>query len=154
MSLAKDGSDLVVRAGDDDRIVLKDWYGGAHSVLNLQIILDATEEFDASASDPQYNRRVQSFDFLGLVSAFDQARTAGPGLTSWEITNALLQFHLSGADDAALGGDLAYWYGRNRTLAGISLAVAQAAIGAAGFGSEAQTLHPFSGLQEGLVKLN
>lgn len=32
-----------------------------------------------------------------------------PGFTSWDVTNALLQFHLSGADDFALGGDLAYW---------------------------------------------
>jgi hypothetical protein len=36
---------------------------------------------------------------------------------------------------------------------GISLQAAQQTIGAAGFGSEAQTLRPFSGLQEGLVKL-
>jgi hypothetical protein len=42
---------------------------------------------------------------------------ASPGLTSWAVTNALLQFHLSGADDAALGGDLAYWYGTARTAA-------------------------------------
>lgn len=77
-----------------------------------------------------------------------------PGLTSWAVTNALLQFHLSGSDTAAIGGDLAYWYGKNAGFAGISLQAAQAAIGAAGFGSEAQTLHAFSGLQEGLVKLS
>jgi hypothetical protein len=70
------------------------------------------------------------------------------------VTNALLQFHLSGADDAALGGDLAYWYGKNGALTGMGLAAAQAAIGAPGFGADAQTLHPFSGLQEGLVKLS
>jgi len=60
----------------------------------------------------------------------------------------------AGADDAALGGDLAYWTGKNGSLAGMSLAAAQAAIGAPGFGADAQTLHPFSGLQEGLVKLS
>jgi hypothetical protein len=64
-----------------------------------------------------------------------------------------MQFHLSGSDDAALGGDLAYWYARNRGLAGISLQAAQQVIGAAGFGSEAQSLRPFNGLQEGFVKL-
>ena len=31
---------------------------------------------------------------------------------------------------------------------------AQQAIGVPGFGSDAQTLRPFSGLQEGLVKLS
>jgi Ca2+-binding RTX toxin-like protein len=153
LTLSKSGKDLVVSAGAGEGVTLKNWYGGNRSVLNLQIVLDATEEFDAGSSDPLYNRRVQTFDFLGMVSAFDAARAATPGLTSWEITNALLAFHLSGADDMALGGDLAYWYGKNRALSGISLQSAQQVIGSATFGSEAQSLRPFSGLQEGFVKL-
>jgi Ca2+-binding RTX toxin-like protein len=153
LSLSKTGDDLVVNAGGGDGIVLKDWYKGSQSILNLQLIEDASADFDAGSSDPLYNRRVQNFDFLGLVRTFDQAWAQSPGLTSWAVTNALLQFHLSGADDSAIGGDLAYWYGRNGSLAGISLQAAQQAIGAPGFGSDAQTLRPFSGLQEGLVKL-
>jgi len=153
LSLSKDGNDLIVSAGENDRVVLKDWYAGAESVLNLQIILDATEEFDAGSSDPLYNKKVQTFDFAGLVAEFDDALAQSPGLTSWAVTNALLQFHLSGADDAAIGGDLAYWYGKNNGFTGISLAAAQQVIGAAGFGSDAQSLQPFSGLQEGYVKL-
>jgi Ca2+-binding RTX toxin-like protein len=151
--LSKSGKDLLVSTGAGEGLTLKNWYGGNHSVLSLQVMLDATAEFDAASGDPLYNRRVQTLDFLGMVGAFDAARTETPGLTSWEITNALLAFHLSGADDAALGGDLAYWYGKNRTLAGISLQSAQQVIGAPGFGSEAQSLRPFSGLQEGFVKL-
>jgi hypothetical protein len=96
---------------------------------------------------------VQTFDFFGMVSAFDSARAESPGLTSWAITNALLQFHLAAMDDAALGGDLAYWYGRKNSFSGLSLSAAQQAIGAPGFGSDAQTLRPFDGLQEGFVKL-
>lgn len=153
LSLSKSGKDLVVSAGGDDRIVLRNWYAGKHSVLNLQIMLDASADFDAGSSDPLYNRKVQTFDFLGLVCAFDEVRTASPGLTSWALTNALLQFHLSGSDDAAIGGDLAYWYARNRGFNGISLAAAQEVIGASGFGAEAQSLSPFSGLQEGFMKL-
>jgi hypothetical protein len=153
LSLSRSGKDLVVSAGEGEGVTLKNWYGGNRSVLNLQIVLDASEEFDAGSSDPLYNRRVQTFDFLGMVSTFEAARAEAPGLTSWEITNALLAFHLSGADDMALGGDLAYWYGKNRTLAGVSLQSAQQVIGTANFGSEAQSLRPFSGLQEGFVKL-
>jgi Ca2+-binding RTX toxin-like protein len=153
LSLSKSGKDLVVSAGGDDRIVLRNWYAGKHSVLNLQIVLDASADFDAGSPDPLYNRKVQTFDFLGLVCAFDEVRTASPGLTSWALTNALLQFHLSGSDDAAIGGDLAYWYAKNRGFNGISLAAAQEVLGASGFGSEAQSLRPFSGLQEGFVKL-
>ncbi len=153
ISLSKSGKDLVVSTGAGEGVTLKNWYAGNHSVLSLQVMLDATEEFDAGSSDPLYSRRVQTFNFLAMVSAFDAARAAVPGLTSWEITNALLAFHLSGVDDAALGGDLAYWYSKNRTLQGISLQSAQQVIGAEGFGSEAQTLRPFSGLQEGFVEL-
>src|SRR5207245_1854013 len=104
LSFSKAGTDLVVDTGADDRMVFKDWYAGSKSVLTLQLVLDATDEFDAGSSDPLRNHRVESFNFLGLVSAFDQARTQSPGLTSWALTNALLQFHLSGSDDAAIGG--------------------------------------------------
>jgi hypothetical protein len=97
---------------------------------------------------------VQTFDFRGMVGQFDQALAASPGLSSWALTNALLQFHLSGADDAALGGDLAYWYGKNDGFTGISLQAAQQVLGAASFGADAQSLRPFNGLQEGFVKLS
>jgi hypothetical protein len=153
LSLSKDGNDLVVSAGENDRVVLKDWYAGANNVLSLQIVLDATQAFDANSSDPIYNKKVQTFDFLGMVGEFDAALAQSPGLTSWAITNALLQFHLSGSDDAALGGDLAYWYGKNGAFTGIGLQSAQQVLGSANFGSEAQSLRPFSGLQEGFVKL-
>ena len=66
----------------------------------------------------------------------------------------LRQFRLSGSDDSALGGDLAYWYGKNGGLGGISLQAAQQVIGASGFGQDAQALRPFSGLQDGFVKLS
>jgi Ca2+-binding RTX toxin-like protein len=153
LTLSKDGNDLIVSAGENDQVVLKDWYAGSQSVLNLQIILDASDEFDANSADPLYNKKVQTFDFAGMVAEFDDALAQSPGLTSWAVTNALLQFHLSGADDMAIGGDLAYWYGKNNGFTGISLAAAQQVIGAAGFGSDAQSLQPFSGLQEGYVKL-
>jgi hypothetical protein len=89
-----------------------------------------------------------------MVGAFDRAQATTPGLTSWAITNALLQFHLGGADDLALGGDLAYWYGRNSGFGGISVAAAQQVLGAPNFGSDAQSLHPFGGLQEGFARLS
>ncbi|HEY5896177.1 MAG TPA: putative Ig domain-containing protein, partial [Burkholderiales bacterium] len=145
LSLSKAGKDLIVVAGEGDRIVLKDWYGGKHDVLNLQIIEDASAEFD--------DRRVRAFDFAGLARAFDAARMESPGLTSWALTNALMQHHLWSSDDVAFGGDLASWYAAKGTFAGMSVAAAQEAIGAPGFGREAHALAPFAGLQEGLLKL-
>jgi len=35
----------------------------------------------------------------------------------------------------------------------MSVAAAEQVIGAAGFGADAQQLHPFSGLQDGFIKL-
>jgi len=154
LSLSKNGNDLVLNTNSDEGMVLKDWYAGKDTVQDLQLMLDATEAFDAESSDPLYNRRVQTFDFRGLVNQFDQALAQSPGLTSWALTNALLQFHLSGSDDSALGGDLAYWYGKNGNLTGIGLQAAQQVIGAVGFGSDAQALRPFTGLQDGFVKLS
>jgi Ca2+-binding RTX toxin-like protein len=154
LSLSRDNNDLLLNTGADDKIILKYWYAGNSSLLNLQVILDATEAFDANAADPLYNRRVQNFDFLGMVSAFDAAQTVNPGLSRWALGDALTQYHLSGADDAALGGDLAYWYARNGGFTGIGVASAQQIIGAPGFGAEAQGLREFSGLQEGLVRLS
>lgn len=153
LSLSRNNNDLLLNAGDGGQLVFKDWYAGHDNLLNLQLILDATSEFDANSTDTLYNRRVQNFNFLGLASAFDAAQNTNPGLSSWALSDALMQYHLSGSDDAALGGDLAYWYARNDGLAGMGLASAQAVMGAAGFGADAQSLHQFSGLREGLVHL-
>ena len=145
LSLSKSGKDLIVVAGGDDRIVLKDWYGGKHDILNLQIIEDASTAFD--------NRRVQAFDFASVARSFDAARAESPGLTSWAVTNALMEHHLWSSDEMALGGDLASWYAAKGSFAGMSVSAAQEVIGAPGFGRDAQALRPFTGLQEGLLKL-
>lgn len=151
----KSGKDLVLETGGSDSITFKHWYSGQGrtSLLNIQIVTDAMEGFDESSTEPLSASRVNTFDAAGLVAAFDAARASDPYLTSWALSEALAQFHRWGSDDAAIGGDMAYWYGRNRGLGGLSLQSAQQVIGAAGFGSDAQTLRPFSGLQEGLVKL-
>jgi hypothetical protein len=124
-------------------------------VQNLQIILDATAEYDPASDDELYNKRVQIFDMWSLVAQFNQALAANPELDSWSIMNGIASAgaQVPSSNDAALGGDLAYWYGRNRTLAGISLAAAQEILGAPGFGADAQSLRPFDGLQEGFVRL-
>jgi hypothetical protein len=58
-----------------------------------------------------------------------------------------------GRGTAALGGDLAYQYNLNGTLAGIGLASAQTVINDASFGVSAQQLHPLAGLQTGTARL-
>jgi hypothetical protein len=111
-------------------------------------------DFNPASTDPLLNRKVQTFDFQGIFGAFEAARAANPALTSWALTNALLDFHLSGSDTEALGGDLAYQYGKNGALTGIALNAAQDIVGSAQFGSQPQALRPLASLQDGLVKLS
>lgn len=153
--MRKSGNHLVLDIGASDRVTLANWYAAAenHSVLRLQVIAEAMADFDAGGADTLRDNRVEAFDFAGLSDAFDAARAANLGLTSWAVTNALTQFHLSGSDTAALGGDLAYQYGRNGTLAGIGLAAAQEVLGDAQFGAQAQALRPLAGLQDGAARL-
>ncbi len=155
LALQKNGNDLVLKVGDTDQLTFSNWYGSTanRTVLNLQVVAEAMAAFDAGSSDPMLNKKVQNFDFQGLVGAFDAARGATPGLNSWALSNGLTQFHLAGSDSEALGGDLAYQYGANGTLAGIGLGKAQEVLTNAQFGAQAQTLHSTASLQEGLIRL-
>jgi hypothetical protein len=69
------------------------------------------------------------------------------------MMNALLDAHLGGSDGAALGGDLAYQYGKAGSLAGVGLAAAQSVLEATGFGAEAQALTPPGTAADGTPKL-
>ena len=155
ISLRRSGNHLILDIGTADRITLSNWYASSdnRSVVTLQVVAEAMADFDAGGTDPLHDNLIETFDFAGLVDAFDATRAANPGLTSWAITSALTQFHLGGSDAAALGGDLAYQYGRNGTLAGIGVNAAQEALGAAQFGAQAQLLRPLAGLQDGAVRL-
>jgi VCBS repeat-containing protein len=158
LTMSKSGKNLILKSGPStgtgqaDQVTLQNWYSGNQSVANLQLVLDAGS-YNAGSSDPLLNQQVQDFDFAALAQAFDAALAIDPGLTSWALTDTLLSAHLAGSDTAALGGDLAYQYNLNGTLAGIGLASAQTVINDASFGVTAQQLHPLAGLQTGTARL-
>ncbi|WP_240481673.1 putative Ig domain-containing protein [Dechloromonas denitrificans] len=149
-------NDLVLKIGATDQITFKDWYAGTPSkpVAKLQMIAEAMADFAAGGADPLKDQKVENFNFAGLAGAFDAARAANGSLTNWALTNALTSFQLAGSDTAALGGDLAYQYGKNGTLAGIGVTPALATLSDANLGTAAQTLTPLSGLQTGSVRLS
>ncbi|MGH8244734.1 MAG: hypothetical protein ACRETY_15450, partial [Steroidobacteraceae bacterium] len=149
LSFARSGNDLVLNTGVDESITLQNWYTGNRSVVNLQLIAQAMADFDASSTDPLLSRKVQQFSFAGLAERFDQSGA----VSNWALTDALLDFHLGGSDTDALGGDLAYQYGKSETLAGLGLTPVQSILGHAQFGTAPQALQPLATLQEGLVKL-
>jgi VCBS repeat-containing protein len=150
------GSDLVLDTGASESLTFKNWYTGTtnKSVLTLQVIAEAMAGFNPTGGNALLDNKVESFNFQGLVNAFDTARAANPGLSSWALTNGLAQFQLSGSDTAALGGDLAYYYGLNGTLAGVGFNKAQDVLTSSQFGTQAQTLRPLATLQDGFVPLS
>ena len=84
----------------------------------------------------------------------DAARAATPGISNWALTNALTQFHLAGSDIDAIGGDLAYYQGRDGTLAGFGFDKAEEVLANPLFGNQPQGVQNLAGLQEGMVRLS
>jgi hypothetical protein len=156
LTLSRSGNDLILNIGSNDRITFEKWYEGRkyQAVSKLQVVAEAMPGFNEMGSDALRDDKIETFDFKGLVQAFDTARSHNPGLSKWTMNNAMAQFHLGGSDTEALGGDLAYQYGMNGTLAGIAVNAAQDTVGSSQFGKQAQTLHTQTELKDGLVKLS
>lgn len=152
----KSGNDLILKVGVSDQITFTGYYTSTsnRSVDKLQIIIEGTTDYDAASSDTTRNEKIETFNFDGLVNAFDAARAANPSLTTWALTNALAAQYLSGSDTVAIGGDLAYRYNRFGTASDISFTPALAILGASGFGSSAQTLQSTTSLQDGTARLS
>ena len=79
----------------------------------------------------------------------DAAREANPNMTRWRMMNSLLGAHLGESDVAALGGDLAYRFGHDGSLANVSVGVAQALLANAQLNVNPQALQAVASLQTG-----
>ncbi|WP_187363406.1 putative Ig domain-containing protein [Massilia frigida] len=146
----KTANDLVLVTGAAEQITFKDWYAAPanRSVANLQVVIEGGSDYNAASANKLNNKKVEQFNFDGLVGAFDAARTANPALTSWALSTSLLNFYLSGSDAAALGGDLAYQYARNGNLTSMSMLPAGALLSSPAFGVTAQPLQAGSALRD------
>ena len=151
LTFTKTSNNLVLNTGGTDTLTFVNWYTASanRSVLNLQVIAEAMSGYNPGGSDTLLDNKVEQFNFAALANAFDAAGQ----VNGWALTNALLSAHLSGSDTAALGGDLAYQYGKSGTLSGIGLTPAQDVLNAPQFGSGAQTLRPLQDLQQGQIRL-
>ena len=155
LALRRSGDDLVVEVGNGERVTLGEWYADPQHqmVQTMQVIAEAMQGYSQAGGNPLLDDKVEWFDFGALVAEFDQARQANRNLSRWSMMSELLDAHLGGSDGAALGGDLAYQYGKAGTLAGIGLPAAQAVLESGGFGSAAQTLQPPGAITDGIPKL-
>jgi hypothetical protein len=154
----KSGNNLILKTAGSagtEQLTFTNWYAASanRSVLNLQMVIEASADFDAGSADPLRNRKVAQFNFDGLVAQFDAALAADPGLTSWALSNALTAFHLGGSDTEALGGDLGYRYGLQGNLTAVGTVGAQSVLAGAQFGTGVQTLQSLPALQEGVTRL-
>ena len=116
-------------------------------------MIEGSTDYQPGSADPLRNRRVENFDFDGLVAAFDAARARNPRLTGWSLSSALAAQHWGGSDTAAMGGDLAYRYARTGTFGDLSLTPALGLLGAPDFGTAPQGLLPAAALQDSSVRL-
>jgi len=151
----KSNNDLILATGISDQITFKDWYADVnnHSVANLQVMIEGTSDYNAASASQINKRKIEQFNFDGLVSAFDQARSVNSSLSSWSLSSSLMNFYLSSSDTAAIGGDLACQYAKSGNLPAISLAPAQAILNDASFGSANQNLQTAATLQNLLPRL-
>lgn len=115
--------------------------------MSLPMVIEGTTDYDAGSSNRLNNKKIEQFNFDGLVTKFDQARAANPSLTSWALSSSMLSFYLNSSDTAAIGGDLAYQYAKNGNLSNISMTPAQALLASAQFGSN-QNLQAIGALQD------
>jgi Ca2+-binding RTX toxin-like protein len=155
LRLAREGDDLLLKVdGTTDAVRIESWYldTGNQTVSTLQMIVDSTADFDAASADPLVNRRIARLNFHTLVAAFDAAYSANPSIGDWAIPAATLNSALVASSDTdAIGGQLAYRYGRDGNLAGLDFATASAVLADANFGTAAQSIG--SGPTSGGVRL-
>ncbi|GMU45094.1 MAG: hypothetical protein AMXMBFR25_30800 [Lysobacterales bacterium] len=155
LRLAREGDDLLLKVdGATDAVRFEGWYVDPNNdaVSTLQLIVDSTADYDAANTDPLVNRRIARLNFQTLVGAFDAAYNANPSIGDWAIPSATLSTALVASSDTdAIGGQLAYRYGRDGNLAGLDFATASAVLADASFGTAAQSIG--SGPTSGGVRL-
>ena len=142
LRLARSGNDLFIRiAGTADSLKFTGWYAAAgnRTTTTLQLVVDSTADFAAGSADQLVNRRVVRLSFTALVNAFNAVYAGNPSIGNWAIPAATLaSAYVAGSDTQAIGGALAYHYGRDGNLAALDFATAASVIGQVDFAVAAQ----------------
>ena len=142
LSFAISGNDLRLKTGSSHYITLTNWYGGEKNVSTLQIVIEGTSNYNAGSTNPLNNQKIQTFDFLALVAAWDAAGRPN----NFSIANNLAAHRIGGSDTAAIGGAIAYQYARTGNLGTLTYAQMQAVINDTAFGVNTQSITPVAAL--------
>ncbi|MBI4207825.1 MAG: hypothetical protein HY527_22630 [Betaproteobacteria bacterium] len=143
LSLEKVGNALRLKTASGHHITLSDWYGDGFggppnkAVSMLQIIIEGTRDYKPTSTNPLNNKKIQAFDFLGLIEAFDAARAAGQ---TFNVANNLANFRLWGSDTEAIGGAVAYQYARTNSISALTYDQMQAVISDTAFAVSPQPI--------------
>ncbi|MCW8982702.1 MAG: hypothetical protein OQK13_01530, partial [Gammaproteobacteria bacterium] len=116
LNLSRNGDDLLLDVVDSttgtttETIELNNWYSPDPLYIapqvTLQIIMEASDEFDVASAKMLYQNKIERLNFNSLVDSFDASNA-----NQWAVMNSALDAHLEGSDSDALGGDIAYRYG-------------------------------------------
>ena len=151
----KSGTDLILKVGATDQITFVGYYSGSNrSVSTLQMVIEGTADYLPGGGDVTRDNKIETFNFAGLVAAFDAALVANPALTSWSLTNGLASQYLAGSDSSAIGGDLAYRYNRFGNLSDVSYSPAIGILSSGSFGATSQSLQALASLQDSTARLS
>ena len=142
LSFSKTGNNLILSDGQGDTITFTNWYSSSanQNITTLQVIEQGSANYNPSSSDPLHASPIQEFNMASLVGQFNAALAANPSLTSWSLSAGMPSAALTSSATSAYGGDLAYYYGLNGTLAGLDLSDADSILQNSAFGSGLQSI--------------
>lgn len=144
LAFEKSGLDLLLHTaseGPAEQIRFANWYDDwyadtpSRALSTLQVIMTPSTGYDPAAIDPLRKYQVQRFDFAHLARQFDQTRDGYPPSTQWKLADSLAGAYIDGSDSMAIGGALAFTYGTQGSLAGISDPATRNLLAAPVFGS-------------------
>lgn len=143
VTLSRSGMNLVIQVtGSTDRVTINNYF-----------VADGLSPRGHAVEQIRFSNGV-TWDVATVKSLVPAgfAQAAVPVLTTWALSNALLEFHTSGNDAQLIGGD-ASRYGLNGNSIGVGAAAGHSVINDPQFGTAAQTLSPVGTAFSGDVRL-
>ena len=122
------------------------------SSFNLRTIAQAMADFSPRGLSRRHEG-IQIGTSVSSVAADPSAPLVAASPAIWSLTDALLDFHLSGSDMDAVGGDLASQHSMNGAAAGLDLSAAQNSLSSSQFEQSLPTLKVPSAWQSEIVRL-
>ena len=132
---------------------VKDLSESREAPIDLKTFLAAVQSFDAGRDGGLAGASASLSSPPPTTGRPEVETTSSPAITSWTLTNALLEFHLNRADAAGFDGAVADFVSIHAGIPGIGIRAEGLWPGSSGLGESASQLRTFSGLQEGFARL-